>query len=1055
MKPNKLAVRKFLGLESLDLTFDDDLFVIVGPNGAGKSSILEALFFALYGRSIRSGGKNALVHRGYPQESLRTVLEFLLGGIRFRIIREYSAKRGSTALLEKEESGKWIAVRSGERMVNLELERLIGLDPDTFQAAVFLPQGETLSFVEATPAERFQILSTLFGLGILDDIREKVKSRLDGLEAVLKRVEEQWESLKAEDLDEKHRFFNQEMEELRKRIGEMVIAEEAKTITVRKLETLNERYQELVNVRQRKSELLKTIEHAQEQAEIDRNIQQAIYVKASFWLPYQTSRDHLCRVDQDLKSMQEKRVSLQQQMAETVKNIQKAGENEKSLTEKAARLEHYAERLDNDARPEMNQLQLLLQQLQIATSEQARVQNTLLSLEKALLLEHEKLRKLRNNIVQSTGKCHLLDQKLMRLEKILDSYEPLATKKNLLEKEKIFHETEFKEHQSRSERLARDVQTLDQELLRVEAEWEKMETDKVAIEHHYQEQLKQYVTSELESIWKQTGTCPVCGSHTPVPSLLESQKVPIDIVETEKEYRAFQNSWTGMNLKIEKIREKKQLLLQTKTETDQKIQLYREKLSRLQGEEQTINESLCALVEDLSFKEIPEYSNLKAFYERERARRDQLIQEIHRQENDGSVLEEKIKGWEQRKQEMVATVTELSHQLVLLNLQVNEKRNAVFTILRSLNLPPQADQLPEDTFQYYWESCQRSLNTLTTQLRTARGAFESLQTRKDMLEKNLFELEGELQKLSEKRQVLVQEESTHEMAFHQELERLGWNQQKFESLKDRQPGGWQDKLNRWEGELRQVENYIQNLSQQVNDLCRELTVQPEVSREKYDEEKKQLEKIRTELGEDRKKIGVVENELKNIQTKMEEKKNLEREIGDIRKERDLHLQLKGALETKGFKNYLLAFLLKELESEASTILMELSEGRYALEVRMNRGNTEILVIDSRYGWQERMPGECSGGEKTLIALALALALSRIRLRESGVNRSADCLFIDEGFSPLDREHLELVADAILRLGQDGRMVGVVTHDPLFANLFPIHLEVCEGEAVWKKNQDVR
>ena len=68
--------------------------------------------------------------------------------------------------------------------------------------------------------------------------------------------------------------------------------------------------------------------------------------------------------------------------------------------------------------------------------------------------------------------------------------------------------------------------------------------------------------------------------------------------------------------------------------------------------------------------------------------------------------------------------------------------------------------------------------------------------------------------------------------------------------------------------------------------------------------------------------------------------------------------------------------------------------------------------------------------------------------------TSDCLFIDEGFSALDQEHLELVADAILRLSQDGRMVGIVTHDPSFAHYFPLHLEVRGGKAFWKRNEEV-
>ena len=81
MRPLELEVEKFLGLESLSLDFDSSFFVLVGPNGAGKSSILEAIFFALFGRGIRlERGKRELIHRGYPEGPLRVKLKFLLGG---------------------------------------------------------------------------------------------------------------------------------------------------------------------------------------------------------------------------------------------------------------------------------------------------------------------------------------------------------------------------------------------------------------------------------------------------------------------------------------------------------------------------------------------------------------------------------------------------------------------------------------------------------------------------------------------------------------------------------------------------------------------------------------------------------------------------------------------------------------------------------------------------------------------------------------------------------------------------------------------------------------
>ena len=73
MKPKKLEVTNFLGLKNLSLEFPEQgVFVITGPNGSGKSSILEAMYFALYGKTMRLPGdvKNTAVinQRNWEQE---------------------------------------------------------------------------------------------------------------------------------------------------------------------------------------------------------------------------------------------------------------------------------------------------------------------------------------------------------------------------------------------------------------------------------------------------------------------------------------------------------------------------------------------------------------------------------------------------------------------------------------------------------------------------------------------------------------------------------------------------------------------------------------------------------------------------------------------------------------------------------------------------------------------------------------------------------------------------------------------------------------------------
>jgi exonuclease SbcC len=67
---------------------------LAGPNGSGKSSLLDAITWAIWGRS-RAANDDALIHQG--QTEMRVVLTFDQEGRRYRVRRQRKAgKRGAT-----------------------------------------------------------------------------------------------------------------------------------------------------------------------------------------------------------------------------------------------------------------------------------------------------------------------------------------------------------------------------------------------------------------------------------------------------------------------------------------------------------------------------------------------------------------------------------------------------------------------------------------------------------------------------------------------------------------------------------------------------------------------------------------------------------------------------------------------------------------------------------------------------------------------------------------------------------------------------------------------
>ncbi len=103
--------------------------------------------------------------------------------------------------------------------------------------------------------------------------------------------------------------------------------------------------------------------------------------------------------------------------------------------------------------------------------------------------------------------------------------------------------------------------------------------------------------------------------------------------------------------------------------------------------------------------------------------------------------------------------------------------------------------------------------------------------------------------------------------------------------------------------------------------------------------------------------------------------------------------------------------------------------RYRLRrVEDARARLELCVVDGEAGDERRSVASLSGGETFLVSLALALGLSSLSVTRARVQS----LFIDEGFSSLDPDTLEVALAAFEMLHLGGRQVAVISHVPALA-----------------------
>ncbi|MTD43478.1 AAA family ATPase [Conexibacter sp. W3-3-2] len=147
--------------------------------------------------------------------------------------------------------------------------------------------------------------------------------------------------------------------------------------------------------------------------------------------------------------------------------------------------------------------------------------------------------------------------------------------------------------------------------------------------------------------------------------------------------------------------------------------------------------------------------------------------------------------------------------------------------------------------------------------------------------------------------------------------------------------------------------------------------------------------------------------------------------------------------------YVLAARLEEVAAAATDRLLEMTDGRYALEHAddtakgRSLGGLDLVVIDHWNG-TTRSPSTLSGGETFMASLALALGLADVVAAQTGGVR-LETLFVDEGFGSLDDEGtLDGVLEALDALREGGRTVGVVSHVGELRQRIPTQLRVERG-----------
>lgn len=182
MIPVRLKIHNFMPYRGEVPPFSFDgihTACICGDNGSGKSALVDAITWAIWGRT-RANSDDDLIHMG--ETEMVVEFDFAASGRLYRVIRRHSRPRGRKAsgkssldLLISENGGFKPITGDILRQTQGKIIDILHMDYDTFINSAFLRQGHADEFTKQQPAQRKQVLANILGFSFYDELEGRAK----------------------------------------------------------------------------------------------------------------------------------------------------------------------------------------------------------------------------------------------------------------------------------------------------------------------------------------------------------------------------------------------------------------------------------------------------------------------------------------------------------------------------------------------------------------------------------------------------------------------------------------------------------------------------------------------------------------------------------------------------------------------------------------------------------------------------------------------------------------------------------------------------------------
>lgn len=985
------------------------LFGIFGAVGSGKSSILEAITFALYGKTDRLNlsGDN----RNYNMMNLKS--SELLIDFEFETGKEQTAYRA--IVKGKRNSKRFDDVKTLERSalrfedktwspVEPELlEKAIGLSYDNFKRTIIIPQGQFQEFLQLGNKDRTQMMKELFGLEkfelygktvALENANNEKIQNLQGQLQQLGAIEPGEIDVLSEKLKEQQKEIvklnteineKQQQETGLKKLKELFIKKEEAT---EKLAKLNEQlpvFEHLektvaafeyclfhfrpifdnINVSARKIMLLEK-KTGEESISLKQVEEQISFVEAQFGKikPAYENREKLRQQTEELNKLL--RLSELEQLIELAESrikkgdeiIQKTTQNIDSLKQEKESLEIRL-KTEKETQPDMKVLSDarswhevqsgILQQLTTNSTDLEKVNIGIIETQKETLILFD------NEYFSGfTGEKNIETAKLF-----------LKHKNSLLKKEMAEIENEIQ---------------------------------------HFRVQQK---LGEFSFSLKEGEACPVCGSmHHPLPLIAADVAGNLKIVESRKQMLEKEIS-RGEQITLKLSELSNLLFLSEKQLSD--IQERRTAIEKSKNEHESLFQwgnyptmeavNAAFLQEGLLRKTIEQLEKQKSDtienYERETQNREKYQREIEKIKNETG-------SYKTEKQVLSSQIHLIDSEKYFIKTKIEIEEEKNFLLKQYAELEKQFNQLNEKLLELRRKKDNLNGSIAANQLQLANE--------KQILKEYSQKLEIELVASEFKTTDDVQQILELELNISEEKQKIALFRQELMLLKDTK-----EQLSKEIGER----NYDAEFHRQLLEI---------------------LEKNRSAFDLLNRELGITQKSLADLQKALETLAQLKKTFEHLQLRAENIKTMKSLFKASGFVNYISSVYLQNLCNAANDRFFKLTRQKLSLEITEDNN---FQVRDFMNGGKVRSVKTLSGGQTFQAALSLALALADNiqKITESNQN----FFFLDEGFGSLDKESLSVVFDTLKSLRHENRIVGVISHVEEMQQEIEVHLRVVNNE----------